>query len=66
MSKQMRQLVEAIEAERYEKETLRLLDEVYEQEQLDREAQEYGYGNYSKSSNNYNIYMAIEYGYLAS
>ena len=66
MSKQMRQLVEAIDAERYEKETLRLLDEVYEQEQLDREAQEYGYGNYIKSRNNYEMYIAAEYGYLAS
>lgn len=66
MSKQMKQLAETIEAERQDKELIRLLDEVYEEEQFMREAQEYGYGNYSTSSNNYNMYMAIEYGYLAS
>lgn len=62
MSKQQRLLEEAMEQDNI----IRLLDEVYEQEQLDREAQEYGYGNYSTSSNNYDMYMAIEYGYLAS
>ena len=66
MSKQMKQLVETIEAERQDKEIIKLLDEIYEEEQFMREAQEYGYGNYNKSSNNYNMYMAIEYGYLAS
>lgn len=64
MSKQMKQLVETIEAERQDKELIKLLDEHYEEEQFMREAQEYGYGNYSKSSNNYNIYINIEYNYL--
>ena len=66
MSKQMRQLVETIEEERQDKEIIKLLDEINEEEQFMREAQEYGYGNYNASSNNYNMYMAIEYGYLAS
>lgn len=66
MSKQMKQLVEAIEAEKQDKELIKLLDDVYEEEQFMREAQEYGYGNYKASSNIYNMYMAIEYEYLAS
>ena len=66
MSKQMKQLVETIEAERQDKEIIKLLDEIYEEEQFMREAQEYKYGSYSVSSNNYNMYMAVEYGYLAS
>jgi len=66
MSKQLRQLTEALEAERQDKELIRLLDEAYEQEQLDREAIEYGYGNYSTSRNDYDMYMAVEYGYLTA
>lgn len=66
MSKQMKQLVEIIEAERQDKELIKLLDEVYEEEQFMREAQEYRYDSYNKSSNNYNMYMAVEYSYLAS
>lgn len=62
MSKQQRLLEEAMEQDNI----IRLLDEVYEQEQLDREAQEYGYGDYSTSRNDYNMYMAIEYGYLTA
>jgi hypothetical protein len=62
----MKQLVETIEAERQDKEIIKLLDEIYEEEKFMREAQEYGYGNYKASSNNYNMYMNIEYGYIAN
>lgn len=62
MSKQQRLFEEAMEQDNI----LRLLDEAYEQEQLDREAQQYGYGNYYTSRYDYNMYMAIEYSYLAN
>ena len=66
MSKQMKDLDWAIEAERYEKETLRLLDEAYEQEQLAREAQQYGYDNIHSNIASRENYMAVEYSYLTA
>lgn len=66
MSKQMKQLTEAMEQDII----IKLLDEVYEQErkELDmaREYQEYGYINNNRSTLNLiNIYNAIEYGCFA-
>lgn len=66
MSKQMKQLVEAMEQDII----INLLDEVYEQERnkfdMAREYQEYGYINNNKSTlNSINVYNAIEYGCFA-
>ena len=62
MSKQQRLLDDAMEQDNI----IKLLDDIYEEEQFMREAHEYGYYNHSTYSNNYNMYMAVEYGYLAS
>lgn len=66
MSKQMKQLTEAMEQD----EVVRLLDEAYEQERKEidiaREYPEYGYINNNRSTlNSINIYNAIEYGCFA-
>lgn len=66
MSKQMKQLTEAMEQDII----INLLDEVYEQErkELDmaREYQEYGYINNSiQTLKSINVYNAIEYGCFA-
>lgn len=66
MSKQMKQLTEAMEQDII----INLLDKVYEQErnELDmaREYQEYGYINNNRSTlKSINIYNAIEYGCFA-
>ena len=63
MSKQMRQLVETVKYD----DMLRMLDEAYEQEQLEKEIRAY------ESTREHRIgikeaarYITIEYGYLAS
>lgn len=66
MSKQMKQLTEAMEQD----EIIRLLDETYEQERKEfnmvREYAEYGYINNNRSTlNSINVYNAIEYGCFA-
>lgn len=60
MSKHQRLFEEAMEQDSI----IRMLDEAYEQEQIDREAQQYGYGNYYTSRYDYDMYMAVEYSYL--
>lgn len=63
MSKQLRLLEEAMEHDNI----LRLLDEVYEQEQLEREIRDYDMEIKHKSAmKEAAIYNAIEYRYLAS
>lgn len=63
MSKQMRQLEETVKHD----DMLRMLDEAYEQEQLEKEIRAY------KTTREHRIgikeaarYITIEYGYLAS
>lgn len=63
MSKQLRLLEEAMEHDNI----LRLLDEVYEQEQLEREIRDYDMEREHKSAmKEAAVYNAIEYDYLAS
>lgn len=63
MSKQLKQLTEAMEQDNI----IRLLDEAYEQEQLEREIRAYEMEREHKSAMKEAAkYNAIEYGYLAS
>lgn len=68
MSKQMRQYIEATEQEQRELEIMRLLDEAYEIEHMNREMiNEYNRQVDSRlASREYSNHMAIEYGYTAA
>lgn len=68
MSKQMRLLDEAFEAEQREKDIIRLLDEAYE---VETQEQVYKAKYYRDLDNRVaraqaDIYTSLEYGYLAS